>query len=237
MNSIIPYIIERQLLHNRAVELPEIGTLFLQRESASFVEGRDDLLYPPYDTLCLAESLIGGLDIVELTSQYLKQNSNIGNYFDEEQFYLNAVDLYNEWRENNITQSCITVDGVCRVELTNRGSILTIADTFQSLLMPYGDSYINIGSDRHSAVATQTNDEHSALHIEALEQRIKELEQELSAAKQQIQLKRSEQPLVPRRRLRISRVPLLLTITIVLILIAATIYFTVQYLKVYNPTI
>ncbi len=236
MSNIIPYIIEREMLHHRGVSLPEVGTIYLRRESALFVEGSDELIYPPYDTLALDKNYPGS-DIIALTVAYLKESSNISGYFDDEQFEVNAQNLYREWYNQSISDdgSLLSIDGICTLDLRAEGSIFSTVDTFEALLMPYGDGYVAIGSPIYSSEQEQVIEQvaqEEGSEVSQLNLRIEQLEAELRGVRRKTSARESE---IRRRQRpverRVPKTPLYIVIVSLVVLLGATAYIVSEYLK------
>lgn len=141
MQNSIPYLVQLMLLSGRRVSMPGVGTLCLERMASEVLDG--GYISAPYDCLQLCD-IADGEDFVAVLAQWLRENSNIGGYFDEESFLVRARELYDEWLAGCLDESglVLTIEGVCVVDCGVE--VLSISDSLSMILEPY-DSAVYIG--------------------------------------------------------------------------------------------
>ncbi len=130
----VPYLLQRLLLSGRRVSMPSVGTLCLERVAAGFV----DVGYLGAPCYCLVLDEGQGDDFIVLLARYLRENSNVGGYFDEESFFESASGVYDEWFEESFDREreVLVVEGLCELECGV--GVVALAEDFASILQPFG---------------------------------------------------------------------------------------------------
>lgn len=128
----IDQIIERELLGARAVSIPFVGTLGVERISARFVSGVGSPIVPPCGVLTLSPDYIDERSIISILAYELCAD-------DIDQ----ATLLYNDWLAVSSATEQMVIDGVCAVDL-HRFTIVA-DERFVDLLSPAGVAPVSIG--------------------------------------------------------------------------------------------
>lgn len=127
-------LIYNTLISDRAVLLPDVGTLFISREAAKEVS-RGRVESHRY-TLSLSsnKAAVSLIDII----------ARVASISNEQ-----ATDIYSRWLEKMRTEGCITIEGIGR--LCNKSFV--VDDSFDKVLNPVVDSIVKI-DERKSRVAS-----------------------------------------------------------------------------------
>ncbi len=150
MNSVISYLIERELLSGNVVELPGVGELWVERSSA-ILSGDMSSMTPPVEHLAFrCESQCGGVVVgsggygsqdsfYRIISSHLQESSNVGGYFDSEEFDTKARVGYAEWLATCVVSDMsgiqtLTIDGVCEVSMSLPRCLTGVYESFLSLI-------------------------------------------------------------------------------------------------------
>ncbi|MFI3299013.1 MAG: hypothetical protein R3Y49_04350 [Rikenellaceae bacterium] len=138
MKNLVSSYIEEELLGLRIVELPWVGLLYVERQSATIDHGAG-LITSPYDTLELSGEDVIEQNFFEDFSAYIKRSTVVGNYLGEEQFYERAVAEYDAWWQESRTDSGeLFIEGVCTIN-TDQRRITAFDGSFLEMLLPYSE--------------------------------------------------------------------------------------------------
>ncbi len=197
MRDKIPYIIKRELLSGRTVELLEVGVLALERVGAQLRS--DGSFTAPCDTLVFSSEFQDG-GFISTLADCLKENSRVGAYFDDESFLANASSLYFEWLDSSLSEdgALLTIEGLCVIDRRGEGELVTIDNEFSEMLTPFSSPLYYENSSSEDVYDSSDSDEIVALH-----KRIADLEAALS---QNSNIQSMPQAIAPRRVPRVSKV-------------------------------
>ncbi len=132
----VVYVIERELLSNRPVELPYIGTLSTTRHSAR-ISNNESTIAAPFFSL----QFTGNASIVDSALfATISQQCGVSE--------ADAINLYNNWLEGAVSHqgALLTIDRVCTIGLQNGGVLFSVDERFNSLLNPHISESIIINS-------------------------------------------------------------------------------------------
>lgn len=137
MINSIPYIIERELLSGHRVALPEVGTLWLERVGSVInSEGR---MTAPYDNLVISLECPEDNNFITLLAAHLKSGSNVGVYFDSDEFLSSAMELYYDWYDANISTdgTTLSIEGVCSITMWGSETSISLFEAFYGTITPF----------------------------------------------------------------------------------------------------
>lgn len=139
----IPYVIERELLSGRSVELPFIGVLSTQRHSARFCDHSSSMM-PPYDVLVLETNVEATGDILfDSVLDCFSSLSGDGVCYTID----DIVAFYNSWfaAAQSSGGALLTIDGVCTIGLMDSPVLFSVDRHFEELLSPFSGEAFVIG--------------------------------------------------------------------------------------------